>query len=183
MTMGGSYAAGQELDHVLAKHWGASNLRKVLQQIYAGKIDSYKGFFNVTEKGLMSDSTIKTYDMQDAEFDDDYNYVSVAKEYTTTDVLYASRYDATLTDDWENDDTITVGATDSLTIDKAHRGGKHWLRTARYGSNQLCLRLFFRLQGRQPRAPCYFCGFSTKSVICYLYFGSVSCVSRRRRKF
>ncbi len=125
----GSYAAGQDPDHVLSNHWGASNLRKVLQQIYDSDTAPYKGFFNATEKGLMSESEVKTYDMQDAEFDDDDNYVSGAKEYTTKDVLYAPRYDATLADDWEDDDTITVGAADSLTIDKARWGGHHWLRS------------------------------------------------------
>lgn len=106
------YGATSSTQTVFANHWGASNLRAQLTTLA-----SDSRYFKSTEQSLMATSAISTADM----FKSDV-------EYTTQDILYATRLKPNEYRDSTNT-TVTVGAFDSLTVDKAHWGGCSWLRS------------------------------------------------------
>lgn len=106
------YGATSSTQTVFANHWGASNLRAQLTTLA-----SDSRYFKSTEQSLMATSAISTADM----FRSDV-------EYRTQDFLYATRLKPNEYRDSTNT-TVTVGAFDSLTVDKAHWGGCSWLRS------------------------------------------------------
>ena len=113
---------------VYSKHWGASNLCRVLTAIYNGStLDEdneeadYSGFFNAPEQGLRAASPIKTRATGRGLWEG---------EYTTTDYLYAPRsaVDRDPISGPSSFDVLVAGAND-LKINMAHWGGFSWLRS------------------------------------------------------
>ena len=103
----GSYSTTKP-ENVYSNHWGASNLRKQLTNLY-------NSYFAENEKKLVEDSTITTYDAKNG------------AAYTTKDKLYAplspeNAYGSNVT-------AVSVGENATITIDKSYWGSKSWLRS------------------------------------------------------
>ena len=105
----GTYAE-KNPSQVYVNHYGASELRKMLQEMVSADNPTY---FSATEKSLLQETTVTTYD------------TSNGKNYTTSDKLYVAASQMKSTD-------IKIGSTDNKVLSRSaywNNCDDFWLRT------------------------------------------------------